>query len=1047
MNYRRQPSLFGRIWFPIVLLFSLAVLPARAQLAGTGTITGRVFNPATREYVRNAEIRHSGSAQVIYTEDDGSFRILNVTAGNVTVTVSYTGYPNVSDTVNLAPGATSIVNLELGGSSASTSGDTPVQLDTFVVSTERQGNAKSIMDQKRSMNVSNIVSAETFGNIAEGNIGEFMKHLPGIQLDYVEADARSPRIRGLPAQYTTVTYDGVKIASADAFIQNNGTDNGGGAGAGSRSFGFEQVSLSSVDSVEVNFTTNASQDADSPAGNINLRTRPTYNYERPLITFSVSGMMNSEQLTLKKTVRPDDKGEYLVRPNAQLSYANSFFKDGSGRNRLGISISLNESNSYNEQRQFVPLYDRTPTAADPRPLVITRLQYKDGPKFSERSSATFRMDYRITDNLRVSLQGILSYYDAFVGNRNFGLTTTRANLAGSDGVTGWTNVPITAVTYNMAYLSKRTQTHTYLPGFNYRRGNLEVSGTMVYSKSTNTYSGGESKSLPGNTTGGVTLPLTGLRATATRDPGDAYAWNIVQTGGADWGNLASYRAAPTAMPTFSIDGRFQKAIIYQGKLDAKYTTGWRLPTWFQVGGQMVEQTYIYRNPTAWQVWSYSGPGGGLGGSWAQYPSAFVFDPAHGASIKSLSGGSVAVQDHNTVGQLFADHPEYYTPAGTAANYLTAFVQQPKHVRERVTSLYAMFDTKPLPRLELQAGARFERTEDMLKDIDPLGSAQVIAAGYPVNAGTGVASTIPGIQYQYFTNPRKERTIRHDEVYPSGSLKYELSQNLLAVFGYSYTITRPSFSDLSGVYTENDATGTITAPNSNLKSQFANNYSTRLTYYFEPVGTLGVGVFENDFKNYQQQLTLPAGAADQFGYTDPLYDTYTITTKVNIPGTVVYRGMTAEYMQSLTFLPKPFNGLSVFANYTRTYTQVNGVDAAVLNAPAPYNYGWTPGVSPRVVNYGVNFSHSRFSIGIKAKWTDKTPTTSTYNTFMKENTKIDLDVSYSLTKNKSLSLFFYARNLFNVRDYVYANNNPQQIGGGRAIEYYGAYLYAGVRGRF
>ena len=43
--------------------------------------------------------------------------------------------------------------------------------------------------------------------------------------------------------------------------------------------------------------------------------------------------------------------------------------------------------------------------------------------------------------------------------------------------------------------------------------------------------------------------------------------------------------------------------------------------------------------------------------------------------------------------------------------------------------------------------------------------------------------------------------------------------------------------------------------------------------------------------------------------------------------------------------------------------------------------------------------------------------------------------------------FNARNLFNVPDLTYVGTNRQQIGSGRAIEYYGAYLYLGVKARF
>jgi len=230
-----------------------------------------VTNPATGEYVKNAEIHVEGTDRVAITGDDGSYRISNVPVGQVTVTATFTGYTASPALVTVTENKDSVYNFTLQSTEAK--GDDLIKIDVFTVSTAREGNAKAIMEQKHSMQVTNIVAAETFGNIAEGNVGEFVKYLPGIQMDYVEADARSPRIRGLPAQFTSVTFNGMKIASADGFTANGSTDNGGAAGAGGRSFGFEQVSMSSVDAIAVNFTTDASADADGPAGNINFRPK------------------------------------------------------------------------------------------------------------------------------------------------------------------------------------------------------------------------------------------------------------------------------------------------------------------------------------------------------------------------------------------------------------------------------------------------------------------------------------------------------------------------------------------------------------------------------------------------------------------------------------------------------------------------------------------------------------------------------------------------------------------------------------------------------
>src|SRR5688572_32422196 len=84
-----------------------------AQTSGTGTIRGRVYNPVSKEYVRNADVRLEGTNQVTSTENDGSFQFVNVPAGPASVTVNYTGYKRVSEAFTVTPGqiATREINL------------------------------------------------------------------------------------------------------------------------------------------------------------------------------------------------------------------------------------------------------------------------------------------------------------------------------------------------------------------------------------------------------------------------------------------------------------------------------------------------------------------------------------------------------------------------------------------------------------------------------------------------------------------------------------------------------------------------------------------------------------------------------------------------------------------------------------------------------------------------------------------------------------------------------------------------------------------------
>jgi iron complex outermembrane receptor protein len=144
--------------------------------------------------------------------------------------------------------------------------DGVVTLQAFTVATEREGNAKAIMDQRRNMDITTSVSSDIFGDVTDGNVGEFLKYLPGVDLDYVESEARGPRLGGMDSQYVGVSFDGQRTASADA---NRGGD-------ASRATSFEGFSITAIESIEISRTTSAESDADSPAGTINMKTKRAF---------------------------------------------------------------------------------------------------------------------------------------------------------------------------------------------------------------------------------------------------------------------------------------------------------------------------------------------------------------------------------------------------------------------------------------------------------------------------------------------------------------------------------------------------------------------------------------------------------------------------------------------------------------------------------------------------------------------------------------------------------------------------------------------------
>ena len=152
--------------------------------------------------------------------------------------------------------------------------DEILRLEAFTVAGEREGNAKAIMDQKNSMNITNTVASDAFGDVAEGNAAEFLKNIPGVDLWLVQGEIVNVRLRGLGSEYNSVTIDGVRLASADA---------NKGVAADARAFSFEQVSLNSMDSIEVSKTISADVDANAPAGTINLKTKRAFSRSSSMV--------------------------------------------------------------------------------------------------------------------------------------------------------------------------------------------------------------------------------------------------------------------------------------------------------------------------------------------------------------------------------------------------------------------------------------------------------------------------------------------------------------------------------------------------------------------------------------------------------------------------------------------------------------------------------------------------------------------------------------------------------------------------------------------
>ncbi|MCX6955140.1 MAG: TonB-dependent receptor [Verrucomicrobia bacterium] len=1060
-NHRRIASIFV-----VVLGWLLTTAGLFSQPAATGTIQGRVYNPASQEYVRNAEVRLDATNQVTYTENDGSFQFANVPAGTAAITVTYTGYNTVKESFTVTAGQPSVREINLISSAALTptkSSDGVVQLAAFTVSSEREGNSKAIMDQRRNMNISTSVSSDIFGDVTDGNVGEFLKYLPGVDIDYVESEARGPRLGGMEGQYVGVSFDGLRTASADA--------NRGGGDA-SRATSFEGFSITAIESIEVSRTTSPESDADSPAGTINMKTKRAFDRKGRHYGFNTSLNFNDEEFTLSKTYGPTDKKESKVKPNYELNYAEAFMGQ-----RLGILLSASHAESYTEQYISRADYQRTPNANDPRPLVVRQLFFKDGPKFILKDSLLLTADFKATPRLVLSFNAMYTYTEGEFWNRSFtwvasndNSNATVANGRASVGGDGLLNVVATRVssgstatskTNNVATVnngdgsaSKLTYTRTFAPRFEYKVDSWLVDGAASFSRSVNNYEALE-RAFISSEGGGVASSWT-----ATRPHAESWEWTIRQTSGPDWFDLHSFTNNNARNGGTRADNSTNLWVteIWSGQLNAKWVLPIRkFPVSLKFGGKWNEENRDNRGYNNTQIWSYIGPNGNTVrvnpttgaienvtyGNWANVgpqfvsPHAFDMGTTNALTVYNINGeqGMPPRVNRYAVADLFHAHPEQFVNTATPENYYTDYYASPRFFRQTVKAGYTQFDARPTSKLQVRFGVRLEETENAVREFDPLLRAQVLAAGYAVyaaNTNGGRAQTLEGLRYQFESQPRITRHSSYRNWFPSVTAKYNILRNFEFHTGFNKGISRPPIDNLTGLWVVDEVNSRVSAPNPALLPEFTKKYQARLAYYFSgrSPGQLTVDLSQTEITNLRETFDYSAA---EFGVDDPDFSGYTFRATRNSANMRKFRTMEWSYNQTLGFLPyEVLRGIGYNVAYTRAYASER-----------------RGGLSPHRVSSRLSYSYKKFSGSLGMVWRPDTPSdTGVYGRFASQLTQFDLSLNWKL--NSRLTTYIQGRNITSMPVLWYESPTGSVEGQNRYLremQKYGANWVLGLRGQF
>jgi len=851
----------SRTFIALTLSFALApagisgapsAQPTASTIPATGTVEGRVFNPLTGEYIHNAEVRVEGTEIITFSKRDGRYQITPVPIGQVTVIVSYTGYRTLSATLTITEGRGTAHDFNLQSTLQET-GSAMVVLEKFTVSSQREGNAKAIMEQRSAMTVKNVVATDTFGAIVEGNIGDVLQYVPGMQVIYSGDVPSTVSMAGMDSKYGALLVDGVRTTGA------------------TRAPSLASYSSYATDTIEINKTNSAEMDADAPAGSINMRSKSAFQRKGRFLSWETYAIYNTyNPLTLAKVNGPNDGQSRPLDPSLVVDFSDVYL-DG----KLGVVANLAETNSTSGSGFLNFTYNAVPTATSLTPNLITALTWGKGAVLQKRQGGGLNIEYKLRPQLTLALRSQVTRESARNYNKSFAITGTRASLGAGSNDLVFIGPPTATNTnrFNLAGgLTHRIRnTHSFSPQLFYSGEKLSLDGTIAYTRLGEYRQNLRAKGPMDDEVGSANLQLFGVGWTARRsDPGST-SFDFQQTAGPDLYVLNNWRATSLTNNIVRAPNEpTTKNLLAQ--LNAKYVTSWNVPTHFKAGFKSTASSFY--SLTGSYSWTYVGATGNR--LEADLPVTVApFDPHSGGTIFTRT---IPFPDRHALGGIQRLHPDYFIPnpadATSAAN-----LQPERTAREYIDAGYFM-GTSQFGRLMVQTGVRYEQTENQGKT--------------------------------YERGILKVRQGAYADTFFSGAARYRFTDKLIAIASFSQSIQRANLNSMSGILAVNDTTRTGTLPNPDLKPEHGNNYSVRLEHYFEPVGTFSVGVFQFDVTELQRSLT--GLRSEDIGLGGD-YPGYTFTALANV-GDFTNRGIELAYSQQLSFLPGLFKGLGIFANYNQ-----------------------------------------------------------------------------------------------------------------------------------
>ncbi|MDX2369181.1 MAG: TonB-dependent receptor [Colwellia sp.] len=733
---------------------------------------------------------------------------------------------------------------------------------------------KANLMKRSEVGVSDAISADDIASFPDENIAESIQRIPGVQIQRSNGRGAQISLRGLGPEYAATTLNGQSFASAQF--------DGG--------FRYDIVQSELASEIQVFKTPSASQEEGGLSGTVNIGTAKPLSYDERKVLVKIEAAH-----TENRGSTTPGAGFTIIDQNDEgdLGYLFSVgYQELDTRYDLMFSQRFKDVDADGDGKS-----DYAPAGYPVERTNRPRLRREDGN--TQRYMLNSAVQYIATDDLEFNLTGILAldkrelYFQQLVPLFGGGDPSPELTFLGkTDNTIDQILAENIRVEGNHTRQDEERESYALTGDVNWNLSdNLMVTGVLHYTA-------GEFDMVENARVVGIRSDLQVdmdvnnpvFTSDGLNPVNDPESWAL--------GNL--FRNDIGAR----VDNYSSDELALQ--LDFEYSFDYDFVNTLKVGFKHRKQT-LDTISNRYQ---------------ADYRDEDIFN----APFPSLEDSYSVVRDFSggefpglSLNYVLPDINAAVAAFGAPEKVLEADFQESAffEIDRNITNLYAQLDFST-DRLRGNIGIRYAYTDRTVDTVAYDGGIEITSGALTVVGGD--SATPVSNSYDY------------DNWLPSINLAYDLTDDIVLRAAAGKVLVRPIIGDTANfgrkIAATNDGTNNIISVNEgsyDMAALTANQFDLSAEWYFNESGVVSLAYFTKDIKNQvRSEIVCPddydlmnvsfdAAAGECMGDDGNVYN---ITRNRVTDGTLEIKGFEFSYNQAFDFLPEPFNGLGIIANYTK-----------------------------------------------------------------------------------------------------------------------------------